>query len=257
MVRPYAAYLFHERRRNGEDRPTSQLGRIEHIVVLMLGNRSFDNLDNRGLPLIASVHYDKKYNNAFWNGQQMVFGDGDGVIFNDFTLPLDVIGHELTHGVTGSEANLVYQGQSGALNESISDVFGSMVKQYKNNESVDKADWLIGKGLFTSKVHGTALRSMAAPGTAYDDPILGKDPQPPDMQHYVNTPSDNAARYARRIHDRTSSSVRGAVFKPLPAMPSSAHQLCAMHPERLSAVGYYYRNASRHAEGSGWRSRRS
>jgi len=68
---------------------------------------------------------------------------------------------------------------------------------------------------------------------------------------------DNAARHVRQIHDGTSSSVRGAVFKPLPAMPSSARQLCAMHPERLSAVGYYYRNASRHAEGSGWRSRRS
>lgn len=156
-----------------------------------LNNLHRNSIDNRGLPLIASVHYDKKYDNAFWNGQQMVFGDGDGVFFDDFTLPLDVIGHELTHGVTGSEANLVYQGQSGALNESISDVFGSMVKQYKNNETVDKADWLIGKGLFTSKVHGTALRSMAAPGTAYDDPVLGKDPQPPDMQHYVNTPSDN------------------------------------------------------------------
>ena len=156
-----------------------------------LNNHERNSIDNKGLPLIASVHYSNKYNNAFWNGQQMVFGDGDGAIFGDFTLPLDVIGHELTHGVTGSEANLVYQGQSGALNESISDVFGSLVKQYKNNETVDKADWLIGKGLFTPRVHGTALRSMAAPGTAYDDPILGKDPQPADMQHYVNTPSDN------------------------------------------------------------------
>lgn len=156
-----------------------------------LNNLHRNSIDNKGLPLVASVHYSTRYNNAFWNGQQMVFGDGDGVIFNDFTLPLDVIGHELTHGVTGSEANLVYQAQSGALNESISDVFGSMVKQYHANQTTDKADWLIGAGLFTAKVHGKALRSMAEPGTAYNDPILGKDPQPADMQHYVKTPQDN------------------------------------------------------------------
>jgi Zn-dependent metalloprotease len=156
-----------------------------------LNNLQRNSIDNKGLPLVASVHYGSKYNNAFWNGQQMVFGDGDGILFNDFTISLDVIGHELTHGVTGSEANLVYQRQPGALNESISDVFGSMVKQYKTGETADKADWLIGEGLLTAKVKGTALRSMAEPGTAYDDPVLGKDPQPADMQHYVNTASDN------------------------------------------------------------------
>jgi len=150
-----------------------------------------DSIDNKGLPLIASVHYDKKYNNAFWDGHQMVFGDGDGVIFNDFTLPLDVIGHELTHGVTGSEANLLYKNQSGALNESISDVFGVLVKQYSLKQTADKADWLIGAGLFTPKIHGVALRSMKAPGTAYDDPLIGKDPQPADMAHFVNTTGDN------------------------------------------------------------------
>ncbi len=150
-----------------------------------------NSIDNKGLPLVGCVHYDKKYNNAFWNGHQMVFGDGDGVYFNDFTIPLDVIGHELTHGVTGSEANLLYQGQAGALNESISDVFGSLVKQYVLKQTADKADWLIGAGLFTSKVKGVALRSMKAPGTAYDDPVLGKDPQPADMAHYVNTATDN------------------------------------------------------------------
>jgi Zn-dependent metalloprotease len=150
-----------------------------------------NSIDNKGLPLVASVHYNNKYDNAFWNGQQMVFGDGDGVYFNDFTIPLDVIGHELTHGVTGSEANLLYQGQSGALNESISDVFGSLVLQFAKNQTADKASWLIGAGLFTAKVHGDALRSMKAPGTAYDDPNIGKDSQPADMAHYVQTSADN------------------------------------------------------------------
>jgi Zn-dependent metalloprotease len=150
-----------------------------------------DSLDGRGLPLVASVHYDQKYDNAFWNGTQMVFGDGDGQIFNRFTIAVDVIGHELTHGVTQYTAGLEYQGQSGALNESFSDVFGSLVKQYANKQSADQADWLIGAGLLARGIKGKALRSMAAPGTAYDDPLLGKDPQPATMAGYVNTTEDN------------------------------------------------------------------
>jgi Zn-dependent metalloprotease len=152
-----------------------------------------NSIDNAGLNLLGTVHYGQNYDNAFWNGSQMVFGDGDGQYFNRFTIAIDVMGHELTHGVTGHEANLVYQNQSGALNESISDVFGSLVKQYAHSpqQTAAQADWLIGAGLFTAKVNGVALRSMKAPGTAYDDPILGKDPQPADMAHYVNTTSDN------------------------------------------------------------------
>jgi Zn-dependent metalloprotease len=150
-----------------------------------------NSIDNAGLPLDASVHFGDKYDNAFWNGQQMVFGDGDGVIFNRFTGSVDVIGHELTHGVTGSEVNLTYQGQSGALNESVSDVFGSLVKQFKLNQTADKADWLIGAGLLAPGIHGVALRSMKAPGTAYDDKTLGKDSQPADMKHFVQTSQDN------------------------------------------------------------------
>ncbi|MEU8969062.1 M4 family metallopeptidase [Streptomyces monashensis] len=149
------------------------------------------SIDGAGLPLNASVHYGEKYDNAFWNGDQMVFGDGDGQIFGDFTLCVDVIGHELTHGVTQYTANLDYQGQSGALNESVSDVFGSLVKQYALGQSSDQADWLIGEGLLGPTIHGVALRSMKAPGTAYDDPQLGKDPQPASMDGYVDTTDDN------------------------------------------------------------------
>jgi Zn-dependent metalloprotease len=149
-----------------------------------------NSLDNEGLPLIASVHYEKDFDNAFWDGEQMVFGDGDGVYFRSFTDSVDVIGHELTHGVTQYTAGLTYVGQSGALNESVSDVFGSLVKQMKLGQTADQADWLIGEGLFTDKVHGVALRSMKAPGTAYDDPHLGKDPQPATMDGYVDLPHD-------------------------------------------------------------------
>src|SRR5260221_6079606 len=121
----------------------------------------------------------------------MVYGDGDGDLFELFTKPIDVTGHELTHGVTQYSANLNYQDQSGALNESFSDVFGSLVKQQALNQTTEQADWLIGQGIFTSKVHGVALRSMKAPGTAYEDPVLGKDPQPADMHSFVKTVDDN------------------------------------------------------------------
>ena len=145
------------------------------------------SIDDEGLPLDATVHFGTDYNNAFWNGRQMVFGDGDGELFNRFTIALDVIGHELTHGVTEDEAGLVYMFQPGALNESISDVFGSLIKQRKAKQTAAEADWLIGAGLFTSAVNGSALRSMKAPGTAYDDPVLGKDPQPDHMRPVQNT----------------------------------------------------------------------
>lgn len=150
-----------------------------------------DSIDGAGMPLDASVHFGTDYDNAFWNGEQMVFGDGDGEIFLDFTIPVDVIGHELTHGVTQHTANLTYFGQPGALNESLSDVFGSLIKQYSLGQTAAEADWLIGAGLLAPGVHGTALRSMKAPGTAYDDPNLGKDPQPATMEHYVRTGRDN------------------------------------------------------------------
>jgi len=150
-----------------------------------------NSIDGNGLPLLATVHYDRDYENAFWNGAQMVFGDGDGTIFLGFTRSIDVIGHELTHGVTESTADLVYHGQPGALNESVSDVFGALVKQRTLGQTADQADWLIGADLLAPGVQGVALRSMKDPGTAYDDPRLGKDPQPADMAGYVETTDDN------------------------------------------------------------------
>ena len=150
-----------------------------------------NSIDNRGMSIVSYVHYDVNYDNAFWDGSEMVYGDGDGEIFARFTKCIDVIGHELTHGVTQYEANLAYSDQPGALNESMSDVFGSLVKQRTLKQTAAKADWLIGAGLLMPNIHGKALRSMKAPGTAYDDPVLGKDPQPATMKDYVQTTSDN------------------------------------------------------------------
>ncbi|MBP9919773.1 MAG: M4 family metallopeptidase, partial [Dermatophilaceae bacterium] len=149
-----------------------------------------DSLDGKGLPLVATVHFDRGYDNAFWDGTQMVFGDGDGVYFDGFTSCIDVIGHELAHGLTQYTAGLTYVAQSGALNESVSDVFGILVKQMHENETAETSDWLIGEGLFTDRVKGVALRSMKAPGTAYDDPVLGRDPQPAHMDDFEDLPHD-------------------------------------------------------------------
>lgn len=164
------------------------LGATFALYADAFGRRS---VDGRGLRLDATVHYGQDYDNAFWNGKRMVFGDGDGEVFGDFTACIDVIGHELTHGVTQFTAGLEYRDQPGALNESVSDVFGSLVKQYALRQGAADADWLIGAGLLAPGVQGVALRSMKAPGTAYDDPRLGKDPQPAHMRDYVQTAGDN------------------------------------------------------------------
>jgi Zn-dependent metalloprotease len=149
-----------------------------------------DSVDDKGLELVSSVHYGVKYDNAFWNGGQMVYGDGSGQLFIEggLTKSLDVIGHEMTHGVTQFTAGLEYRTQSGALNESMSDVFGSLVKQYSLGQSADQADWLIGEGILVPGL-GEALRSMKEPGTAFDG-----DPQPGHMSDYVDLPDDNDPR---------------------------------------------------------------
>jgi hypothetical protein len=150
-----------------------------------------DSYDDAGATVLATVHYRRNYDNAFWNGAQLVFGDGDGKTFDRFTKPVDVLGHELTHAVTEHTAGLVYEGQSGALNESVSDVFASCLKQRLLGQDAVAGDWLIGAGLFLPGVQGRALRDMAHPGTAYDDPVLGKDPQPAHMDGYVDTTDDH------------------------------------------------------------------
>ncbi len=150
-----------------------------------------NSIDDRGMRLDSTVHYGQRYDNAFWNGQQMVYGDGDGQIFRRFTRSLEVIGHELTHGVSQFEAGFEYHGESGALSEHFSDVFGILVRQRKRRETAETSDWIVGRGLFEPRVKGVGIRSMKAPGTAYDDPVLGKDPQPAHMRDYVETWDDN------------------------------------------------------------------
>jgi Zn-dependent metalloprotease len=126
-----------------------------------------DSVDGKGLALISTAHFSSDYNNAFWNGSQMVYGDGDGVVFSPLSQSLDVVAHELTHGVTDFSADLVYEDESGALNESYSDVLGVFADAFGRNSTT--ADWALGEGVYTPGVAGDALRDMA-------DPHKGSDP---------------------------------------------------------------------------------
>lgn len=140
-----------------------------------------NSIDDAGMTLLSSIHYDVRFSNAFWNGNQMTYGDGDGEIFIDFTTSNDVIGHELTHGVTQFTAGLNYTNEPGGLNESVSDVFGSMFRQWRKHQTVDQADWLIGADIMGPKAAAkgyTCLRDMADPGASH---CLAKQPS-----HYSN-----------------------------------------------------------------------
>ena len=155
-----------------------------------------NSLDGNGMRLVSSVHVGEAngaaLDNAFWNGQQMAYGDGDGRVFSRFTKALDVVAHELTHGVQQYTSNLTYQGESGALNEHFSDVFGILVRQWKNGESVGKASWLIGADVLVPAPTRRAIRDMEHPGTAYrNDPDLGSDPQPASYAKRYTGAQDN------------------------------------------------------------------
>lgn len=162
-------------------------GGVYDFFEIVFGRSS---VDGRGLRLDSIVHFDRNFDNAYWDGSRMIYGDGDGILFIDFIVP-DVVGHEITHGHTQYLSGLGYTGQTGALNESISDVFGSMFKQWLLGQSSAEASWYIGEGVFAPEVQGHGIRSLKEPGTAYDDPVLGKDPQPAHMSGYVKTRADN------------------------------------------------------------------
>ena len=152
---------------------------------------SWFSVDNQGLNLILNIHFDKDYNNAYWDGDEMTFGDGDGVVFTNFVNSLDVTGHELTHGVVQYTAGLNYKSQPGALNEHYADVFGTVIKQFALGQTAANADWLIGDTIMGPTLKGQAIRSMKAPGTAYNNQFMGKDPQPDHMSNYYKGASDN------------------------------------------------------------------
>ena len=187
-----------------------------------------NSLDGQGMDLLSSVHYGQNYNNAFWNGQQMTYGDGDGNIFVDFTRGDDVIGHELTHGLTQFTSQFVYSGESGGLNESMSDVFGSMFRQWQKNQTVTAADWLIGKDIIGPGAAAsgfTCLRDMAKPGASH-----ALAPQPSHFSQYVpgmgphtcsGIPNNAFYRAAIKIGGRSWEKAGKIWYKALAGYPSS------------------------------------
>lgn len=147
-----------------------------------------NSLDDNGMSLISSVHLGRRLNNAFWTGDQMAYGDGDGDLFVRFTRSLDVVGHELSHGVIMHTCNLEYRNEPGALNEHFADVMGTLVKQWRKRQDVKKADWLIGAEIMGPGVTARSLRTLTEAKAYENDPILGTDPQPKHLTHkYTGT----------------------------------------------------------------------
>lgn len=162
---------------------------IRNFFMEVLGR---NGIDASGMRMITTVRYGKKYNNAYWDGTQMTEGKGDGIIFGTFTI-LDVHGHEVGHGETEFHGNgkFVYRAQPGALNEHLSDVRGETLEMWVKKTLPLDHDWVIGNGIFMPKINGTGIRNMLKPGTAYNDPKLGKDPQPAKMSDYYKGSGDN------------------------------------------------------------------
>ena len=156
----------------------------------ILKRNSFDGMNGT---IKSTVHYYRRYNNAFFDGSQMICGDGDDIICGDFAQDPSVVFHELWHGVTDRTCKLEYHDQSGSLNESLSDVFASIILQWINGETIDEASWLIGERcIIDIDQVPYALRSLSDPGSAYiNHPYMGTDDQPQDMTHYYNGSEDN------------------------------------------------------------------
>lgn len=240
-------------------------GRTYDYFRRVLGRHS---LDDRGMRLESTVHFGRAFNNAHWDGRQMIYGDGDGKYFHRFTSSLDVVAHELTHGVTQYAAGFAFSGQGGALAEHFSDVFGVLVKQYVAKQSAARADWLVGAELFTDAVNGEAIRSMKAPGTAYDDPILGRDPQPSHMRDYVVTHSDDRGVHinsgiANHAFYRVATLLGGDAWDVAGKIwyralthelgPRSRFQQCADATWRAAGALYGSRSAPQDAVLAGWK----
>lgn len=179
------------------------------------------SIDNHNFPLISNVHYENKYNNAFWNGEQMIYGDGDGVVFNRFTIALDVSAHEQIHGltqdmagtaITGKAEGIDYEDEAGGINEAFSDIGGIMVKQKSMNQTANKADWIIGEGLIKKNAKG--LRSMIAPGTAFHNhSALGDDTQVASYPAYLESLAlIKAQDHTKSVDPHDSSGVVNKAF---------------------------------------------
>ncbi len=147
-----------------------------------------NSIDNNNMPLYSWVHYGVNFNNAFWNGNWMTYGDGDNITFSSLT-SVDVVAHEMMHGITQYEANLMYQGESGALNESFSDIFGEVVEALSTGGN----DWIVGAD-FTVRAGKNGLRSLSNPN---DPTMLTQQPDTyqGDFWYEINPPCQSFNDY--------------------------------------------------------------
>ncbi|MBM7551494.1 M4 family metallopeptidase [Thalassobacillus pellis] len=161
----------------------------EEVYEYFLEEHDRNSIDGEGMAIKSTVHFGENYNNAFWNGEQMTYGDGDGEFFIPLSAGLDVAAHEMTHGVTSHTAGLRYRFQSGALNEAFSDIFGALV---------DKEDWEVGEDIMAdaAKASGrTSLRSLSNPskypvGEEYVPYGDGSGMYPSHMDEYYDLPRE-------------------------------------------------------------------
>ena len=240
-------------------------GATYDFFAKILGRNS---LDDEGMKLVSSVHVGDEdgepLTNAFWNGTQMAYGDGDGRIFQRFTRSLDVVGHELTHGVESFTSNLLYQGQSGALNEHFADVFGVLVRQWKRGEPVSEASWVVGEELLVPAPTRRGIRDMEKPGTAFvNDPYLGTDPQPAHVKGFYTGKLDRGgvhlnsgipnrafALAAKRLGGRAWEVAGRIWYDALLQLSNVASFLdCARVTVRLARL---HGDAAQHAVRQGW-----
>lgn len=160
-----------------EDECADRIRGYAYLISQVLGVDEFPD---------GVVHYGQGYANAFFNGSYLVFGEGDGEVFGDFTMSLDIMAHEFGHALVSLGPKLPYQGESGAMNEHLADVIGICVQQWA---AQDREDWRIGEEILLDGV--SAVRDMLYPGQAYDSPVLGRDPQPGHMDQYAKVRHDN------------------------------------------------------------------
>ncbi len=139
-----------------------RLGSTYDCYATLFGRDSFNNA---GAKMISTVHFDVNYVNAYWDSTQMVYGDGDGVTASNLANSMDVTAHELTHAVTEYESNLTYAGESGGLNEAMSDIFGNTCEWFRDGQVVSANTWKVGEDVWTPATAGDALRYM-------NDPVL-------------------------------------------------------------------------------------
>ncbi len=229
---------------------------------------SRNSLDDQGMTLSCCVHVGRNYSNAFWDGSRMGFGDGDGILFRRFTRSIEVVAHELAHGVIAFSSDLRYFGESGALNEHFGDVFGVMVRQWKRRQEANAGDWTIGSELLVKASTRRALRDLSAPGTAYrDDPFLGDDPQPAHWDDRYRGDADNGGvhinsgipnhafyRAAIELGGYSWETLGEAWYQALQLLkPDSRFQDCAEITERETARQYGIRSHEVRAVRRGWR----